>query len=164
VLDGYEATRRIKATPQGKNTVIIAVSASVLKEDVVTMLADGCDDIVHKPFRENEVVAQLVKYLGVRMRYQVDQPVDLSAAQAAHAPETRTAFDLSGLPDRWIADVRYSATVGDTEKIRQLATDVKETQPVLADMMSTWADDFNYDAIIAAITTAKESSDEESTR
>ena len=164
VLDGYEATRRIKATPQGKNTVIIAVSASVLKEDVVTMLADGCDDIVHKPFRENEVVAQLVKYLGVRMRYQVDQPVDLSAAQAAHAPEVRTAFDLSGLPDRWIADVRYSATVGDTEKIRQLATDVKETQPVLADMMCTWVDDFNYDAIIAAITTAKESSDEESTR
>ena len=33
IMDGYEATRRIKATPQGRNTLIVAVSASAFEED-----------------------------------------------------------------------------------------------------------------------------------
>ena len=82
VMDGREATRRIKATAQGQATIIIGVSASVLTEQRALMLADGCDDFVRKPFREDEIVGRLVKHLGVRMRYE---------AAAATNSETQTA-------------------------------------------------------------------------
>jgi len=160
-LDGHTATRRIKATPQGKDTVIIAVSASVLKEEIASMLADGCDDFVHKPFREGEIVAQLVKHLGVRVIYEADQPANLRTAQSAYAPGTPPAFDLSALSERWIANVRHAATVGDPAQLYQLAAEVQERQPALTGMLCTWTDNFNYDAILAAITRVTESNDEQ---
>lgn len=155
VLDGHEITRRIKAAPQGKNTVIIAVSASTQQEDIAGMLADGCDGFVQKPFHESEIVAQLVKHLGVRMIYEKAWSTELAAGDTARYPETPTAFELSSLPARWLASVRQAATLGDSARLRQLTTSVQESQPALANMLSAWVNDFNYDAILAAIPTAR---------
>nr|MDJ0845301.1 PAS domain S-box protein [Crocosphaera sp.] len=52
ILDGYKATERIKATPQGQETVIIALTASAFEEERNLVLSAGCDDFMRKPFRE----------------------------------------------------------------------------------------------------------------
>jgi CheY-like chemotaxis protein len=51
VMDGYEATRRIKADPEGRKTVVVALTASAFAEDRQRVQAAGCDDFVSKPFR-----------------------------------------------------------------------------------------------------------------
>jgi two-component system, cell cycle response regulator DivK len=49
VIDGYEATRQIKADPNLKATPIIAVSSYAMKGDEEKARASGCDHYVTKP-------------------------------------------------------------------------------------------------------------------
>lgn len=50
VLDGYEATRRIKTDPSLKATPVIAVSSFAMKGDEEKARAAGCDHYVTKPY------------------------------------------------------------------------------------------------------------------
>ena len=50
VLDGYEATRRIKTDPTLKATPVIAVSSFAMKGDEEKARASGCDHYVTKPY------------------------------------------------------------------------------------------------------------------
>ena len=70
VMDGHEATQRIKATTQGQATTVIALTASVFEDQRVLVLSEGCDDFVRKPVRLEDIEDRLVKYLGVRFLYE----------------------------------------------------------------------------------------------
>ena len=48
-IDGWEATRRLKATPRTQNIPVIALTAHVLASDRNKALASGCDDFDTKP-------------------------------------------------------------------------------------------------------------------
>src|SRR5882757_5736315 len=50
ILDGYEATRQIKADPNLAATPIIAVSSFAMKGDEAKARASGCDGYVTKPY------------------------------------------------------------------------------------------------------------------
>lgn len=62
-LDGYEATRRIKANPALRAIPIIAVTSYALSGDDVKALQVGCDDYVTKPFSPRALLAKIREYL-----------------------------------------------------------------------------------------------------
>lgn len=63
VMDGYEATRRIRASEgEKKHTVIIALTAYAIKDDRDRCLEAGMDDYLRKPFKLAELSAMLEKY------------------------------------------------------------------------------------------------------
>ena len=64
VLDGYEATRRIKADPALKDVPIIVVTSYALSGgDEAKARAAGCDDFVAKPFSPRQLLARIRKLL-----------------------------------------------------------------------------------------------------
>jgi PAS domain S-box-containing protein len=146
VMDGHAATRRIKETAQGQQTVIVAVSASVLDGQRTAVLAAGCDDFVAKPIRAEAVVAQLVKHLGVRFIYTEGAPTDGAASLAG-----ASAFDLTALPTGWISQVRHAAVVADARRLHELAAELADAQPVLASALREWVADFDYAAVLLAV-------------
>ena len=63
-MDGYEATRRIKADPELKSIPIIAVVTSyALSGDDGKAHAAGCDGYVTKPYSPRELLAKIRQYL-----------------------------------------------------------------------------------------------------
>src|SRR5499425_2323898 len=64
VLDGYEATRQIKADPDLKATPIIAVSSFAMKGDEEKARAAGCDHYVTKPYSPLQLLRTIRGVLG----------------------------------------------------------------------------------------------------
>ena len=64
VLDGYEATRRIKPDPDLKGTPVIAVSSFAMKGDEEKARAAGCDHYVTKPYSPMQLLRVVRGYLG----------------------------------------------------------------------------------------------------
>ena len=63
VMDGYEATRRIKANPDWKAIPIIVVTSYALSGDAEKARAAGCDDYVTKPYSPRQLLAKIREYL-----------------------------------------------------------------------------------------------------
>ena len=62
-LDGYEATRRIKAQPDLNKIPIIAVTSYALSGDEVKAREAGCDAYVTKPFSPRALLAKVREYV-----------------------------------------------------------------------------------------------------
>ena len=60
VLDGWEATRRIKAAPETSRIPIIALSAHAMPGDAEKALAAGCDDFDTKPVELPRLLAKIL--------------------------------------------------------------------------------------------------------
>jgi len=64
IMDGYTATRRIKADPTLRSITIIAVTSYALDGEEKTARAAGCDDYVPKPFSPRELLAKIRQHLS----------------------------------------------------------------------------------------------------
>jgi len=64
VLDGYDATRRIRALPGFAAIPIIAVSSFAMKGDEEKARAAGCDDYVTKPYSPMQLLRLIRGFLG----------------------------------------------------------------------------------------------------
>lgn len=62
-LDGYEATRRIKDTPELRHIPIIVVTSYALTGDDVKAFEAGCDAYVTKPFSPRQLLAKIQEHL-----------------------------------------------------------------------------------------------------
>jgi len=63
VMDGYEATRRLKSDPGTKSIPIIVVTSYALSGDETKARAAGCDDYVTKPFSPRQLLAKVREFL-----------------------------------------------------------------------------------------------------
>jgi two-component system cell cycle response regulator DivK len=64
ILDGYEATRRIKADPSLSSIPIIAMTSYALSRHEEKARAAGCDDFVPKPYSPRQLLATIRKFLS----------------------------------------------------------------------------------------------------
>jgi len=66
IVDGYEATRRIRQLPQGRDLPIIALTANALQGDRERCLDAGMNDYLAKPFKRNDLQQILQRWLPTR--------------------------------------------------------------------------------------------------
>jgi two-component system cell cycle response regulator DivK len=64
VMDGWEATRKIKAQPELRHIPVIAVTSHAMVGDEIQAREAGCDDYVPKPIDENELMEKIKRLLG----------------------------------------------------------------------------------------------------
>ena len=64
VMDGYEATRRIKADPALRSIPVIAVTSYALSGDEEKTRAAGCDGYIAKPYSPRQMLAKVREVLG----------------------------------------------------------------------------------------------------
>jgi two-component system cell cycle response regulator DivK len=63
VMDGYEATRRIKVDPALRSIPVIAVTSYALSGEEEKARAAGCDEYVPKPYSPRHLLAKIRQYL-----------------------------------------------------------------------------------------------------
>ncbi|MEJ2011291.1 MAG: two-component regulator propeller domain-containing protein [Anaerolineales bacterium] len=152
VMDGYEATRRIKATTKGQATVIIALTASALEEERQVILSEGCDDYVRKPFRNDELFGALETHLGVEFIY---EEVERPEADDAPADLAGYVAQLSALPEEWRTDLRQAALLGYQDRLLMLLDEIKEGEAKLAEYLRQRAEDYDHQTILSLLSQAE---------
>ncbi len=146
VMDGHEATQRIKSTTKGQATVIVALTASAFEEERTVVLSEGCDGFVRKPFREEEVFDAMAEHLGVRFVYEEEA----EGASAEPAPrEALTPEALSGLPADWVAELHRATTQADADLILSMLERIESDHALLAKALGDLVHDFRFDKILA---------------
>jgi two-component system cell cycle response regulator DivK len=63
ILDGYEATRRIKANPATRDIPVIAVTSYALSGDEAKAMEVGCSGYIAKPFSPRKLLAKVREFL-----------------------------------------------------------------------------------------------------
>ena len=147
VLDGYEATRRIRQLPGGAAVKIVALTASVFAEDRTAMTEAGCDELVAKPVEEERLFAVLGELLRLAYRY-----AD-SAEPPVAAPKQE--LELSSLPPDLLIELEAAAARLDLEALRQLLTRIRQSQPALAASLDDLVKGFRFDKIVALCDSAE---------
>lgn len=143
VMDGLEATRRIRALDGGKEVKIVAVSASVFGEQRTETLAQGMDDFVRKPYRPAEMFECMERYLGVRYVY--------GPAESAAADSTLPDGALARLPEALRQELADALINGNTEHIAELMLRVEQQDVELAKALARHLDRFDYLPILQVL-------------
>jgi PAS domain S-box-containing protein len=145
VMDGYEATKRIRSSLKGQAAVILALTASALEEERVIVLSAGCNDFVRKPFREEVLFDKMSEFLGLRYIYDSTEASKINVGNQDVKELTQEA--IACMPKAWL-DQLYSAAMGcDDEQIYQLIRQIPSQHEDLIASLSTLVDNFQFDQI-----------------
>ncbi|MCP6760128.1 MAG: ATP-binding protein [Fischerella sp. CENA71] len=145
VLDGREATKRIKATTVGQTTKIVAVTASSLESERTMIMAAGCDDYIRKPFKETDIFDTISKHFNVRYIY--DEPVNTPQVTKTE-PDMITPADLSVLDADLVQQLHQAALRVDAKLLHQLIDQILESRADIASSLIYLVDNFCFEEII----------------
>ncbi|MEA2107932.1 MAG: response regulator [Pseudomonadota bacterium] len=143
VMDGYEATRRIKATQAGRATPVIALTAQAFKDQKEEILATGASAYISKPFQEEEFYEVLGKYLGLSFVYEEE------SAGAQKHPRARDLApeDLAALPRDLVQPMLEALAEGDITRLLELIRQVEPLDRDAAQGLKALADRYDYSTL-----------------
>ncbi|MFB2897278.1 ATP-binding protein [Aerosakkonemataceae cyanobacterium BLCC-F50] len=149
VMDGYTATKHIKATTKGQATAIIAVTASVFEEERTVVLSAGCDDFLRKPFREAEIFEIMNRHIGVRYIY--EDKSDDSPSLSEVTNHVLTANDLENIPKQLLANLKQAIISIDLDSAISIIAEISQYNPGVASSIKHYMDNFEYEKILHLI-------------
>jgi len=144
VMDGYEATKRLKSTEEGRQVPIIAVTASAFGDEEKKVLETGVDGYLRKPLRGEDLLALLSEQLGITYLYAPTANQD-TLSDPPGQPRPLTAEDFDFLSDDEIAEMRKALSNGEMLRLRELIAQIGEKRPFLAERLLVLAKQYNYE-------------------
>lgn len=141
VMDGYEATRRIRALPGGEAVKIVALTASAFEEDRAVVLAAGCDMMVTKPVEEERLFAVIGDLLGLDYRRG-------ELVADAGTPLSAEGLDMGSLPADIRAELRTASEALDLNRVRQIVARLRAEEPEISRMLDSLTSSFRFDRIV----------------
>jgi signal transduction histidine kinase/ActR/RegA family two-component response regulator len=143
VMDGYEATRRIRAHAASATLPVIAVTASVFDEDLERVRAAGVNACVRKPFRPHELLAAIGEALGLPLIDAPPRPVHPPGSLGS-PPDGPPPTAVTRLPAELRATLRETVESGDIAAFVARLAGVRALDPVAADALAALAARYDY--------------------
>lgn len=153
VLDGFKATKQIKATGQNA-PVVIGLSGSALEEDCLFALSMGCDDFMQKPFRVKDIFEKMTQHLGVRYLYGSPQSSSKGTGNLSILPQqlplqpNELKEALSVMSVDWVEQLHQAATQVNARKIHKLLTQIPGANAHLTSALTHLVDNFCFEEIV----------------
>ena len=149
VMDGFESTQRIKASPGGKETIIIILTAHVFDDDRATSVTLGCNDFIRKPARESRIIQALHEHLGVQFVPR-KPPVETASTAALYLESSEQAGPP---PEGWTARMRQAVLEADVGSMQAAVQEIEASHPGLSRRLAQMIYNFDYEGISTLIDT-----------
>ncbi len=151
VMDGVEATRRIRALPGGAEVKIAAVTAAASDRERNEAREAGLDDYVLKPYQPPDIYDCMARHLPIR--YRTAEP---ATASTAERPSGLRPADLAALPDELLAELRDAVTSLDVKRISEAIDRIAQENDSLALALRNCAESYAFTAILNAVVSCQQ--------
>jgi|GEM_PF-1606035 len=145
IMNGFEATKYIKAQKITFETIIIALTANVFLKQRSEILAAGCDDFITKPFKEETLFDKVAQYLPVTYLYEEEI---VSSLTFPSSTEKLTNKNLAIMPEEWKKQLSDAALQLDSELLSQLITEIPHEHKYLMTSLKRKIENFDFDHIL----------------
>ena len=142
VMDGFEATRRIRAE-HGLTVKIIALSAGVFAENQQMALDAGADMFLGKPFQEGDLLEQIKQLTGVDYVYR-DVEAEKPAALFESEAKLPTAVEIGQLPAELVNQLREAMSLADYNQMRTLVEEMAAHNQTVSRQLRQLVERFDY--------------------
>ncbi len=142
VMDGYEATKMIRAGAGGTDVPIIAVTANAFNETKENIMKAGVDKIIVKPFKEREIFAAVRRFLGIEYSYRSVKP---AAGEISAEDLTDT---LGALPSDLAERILAASRDLEIKSLLAAIDQVESISPAAAGYLRSIARKYQYETII----------------
>jgi len=149
VMDGYQTTKHIKSTVKGKATAIIALTANAFEEQRETILSAGCDDLIRKPFQEDQLLTIIGKYLGLEYLYEEE----IQENQDETSKFVLDVVALQVMPKSWIEKLYHLSAACDLS-VLDIIEEIPEQHSSLATALKELIDNFQFEILMELAQTA----------
>lgn len=146
VMDGYEATRIIKSSPDLNDMPVLALTASAFEDDKKRILTIGADGYLSKPFKEEDLFENIQRLTQAEYLYQEEGSTEKIMKELDDETEMRRIVDT--LSHDLIRQIRETVERADMELLEELSQNLAKDQPVLAKRILEMAGRYEYDALI----------------
>ena len=146
VMNGYEATQKIREHTKGQATAIVALTASVLEEERAVILDAGCDDFLRKPFKEADIFDLMHKHIGVNYVYEDSSEVTESEDDQETKLENLKS-EIMQLPGDLLTQLQETVETADVEAILPLIEMIGEQNKPLANALTKLVKGFRFDIL-----------------
>lgn len=146
LMDGLEATRQIRKLPGGNKVKIIAVTASVFKEQREELIAAGMDWVVRKPYRPEDIYECLAEQLNLKFIYETDNVGVQESVSTSELTEK-----LADLSSQQRSELRRAIESLDREAITSAIEKIRDTDKTLVQALQQRVDNFDYPTILYAL-------------
>jgi signal transduction histidine kinase/CheY-like chemotaxis protein len=149
-MDGLEATRRIKQTEAGRATVVAALTAHALEEERQEILAAGCDDFVHKPYRDEEIFQIMARHLNLQYVYDEGLAEGISRQSGAEF----SAEQYRALPADLRRELHEAVLRLDTAQTVSVIRKIAEIDAAMGATFEILAAELDYDRLLTLLESA----------
>lgn len=140
-MDGYEATRIIRALPGGDSVPIVALTASAFEEDKSTVIAAGCNEMLSKPVEAQVLFETIGRILDLRFEYaKPNAPINID--DLTH---------LNALPSELRHELKEMVIMLDVEAAQAMVERLRADFPAEADLLKGLIEDYNFDRILTLL-------------
>ena len=140
-LNGERAIEIIKSD-RTSTTKIIALTASALETERVSIMALGCDDFMRKPFKSDDLLQMMTKHLGLCYTY-AGNTLDLPLPSLTLNDQ---AFEK--ISNQLLLELQQSIMAIDLAKIEQITQQIAQENELLAQAIEQHISNFEYEHVL----------------
>ncbi|MEI6061614.1 MAG: PAS domain S-box protein [Bacteroidota bacterium] len=144
VMDGYEATRRIKLSRKGMLVPVVALTASTFEDELKKIELFGLQGYIRKPFREDELFATIGNILGITFSY--EDEIIVSTTTHPLDSESMDKY-IEKLSYGLLLKMQNALAVADLDLLIELIQDVEQENPELAMQLTNLARNYDYELL-----------------
>jgi len=132
-------------TERGKNTPVIALTASSFEDDRKKIISLGMKDYIRKPFRENDLFGTIGKTLGIKYKYLEEES---SESLSPYASDMKTIIsDVNALSESIVCEMKYALTTVDMDLLIDIIDKIGKEKKDLASYLLNLARNYDYEYI-----------------
>ena len=140
VMDGFDATREIRATEAGANLPIFAVTASTFEDDI-RLQTEGFNGYIRKPFTLSRLLGEFAHHLQVEYRRSAPQAEEVQPAAGA-------GLNADAVPQVLRENICSAIETGNSVQLKTLLKEIEPIDGRLHAHAKRLAQQFDYDALL----------------